>query len=239
MKARKATRTAEINKDAQQGRTTKRTSRKEHHPYIPLPKFSELDNLPASTITQVKIAPKPIFGGGRGLTWVADERPASQLKKGSLISLSTASETSGIGKLSAISDLRRHWVTFTVTGADLPCNLRVPIPWSSLDDLESFTHQRNYFDLNNSPPPHTSFHHIPAFNNEEENPYEFEITDNEIDSLEDRIAQITNATTQTPTGSEETHTTDHSRHNIQRTATRRQRRKTKPLPANENGTDDS
>ncbi|TFY55162.1 hypothetical protein EVJ58_g8418, partial [Rhodofomes roseus] len=109
--------------------------------------------------------------------------------------MSTDSENTGTGRLSATSDLRRHWITFTIIGATLPCNLRVPIPWAHLEELESFTHQRNYFALNKSPPPHESFKHIPPFQDDDTNPYEFDITWDDTRAYEERLARISNVST--------------------------------------------
>ncbi|KAH9838267.1 uncharacterized protein C8Q71DRAFT_856231 [Rhodofomes roseus] len=172
--------------------TTRSIAAKMRQPY-PLPPFS----LPPTneTTIDVRILPLPIVGKGigRGLTWTLDKRPAEQLRKGMSVRFCTDVQMSGLGRLSAIADLRRHWVTFLVSGADQPCNLRVPIPWASLGDLEGYTHQHHYFNLAKLPPPHPSFAQRPAFQNEDENPYEFDIEDEEIPSLSNRIANITNA----------------------------------------------
>ncbi|KAH9837265.1 uncharacterized protein C8Q71DRAFT_723553 [Rhodofomes roseus] len=172
---------------------TSRSIAAKRRPPYPLP---SLDLPPTDEPTIIiKVLPHPIIGRGigRGLTWTADERPAEQLKKGKSIKLCTTTQTSGLGRLSAISDLRRHWVTFAVAGAAQPCNLRVPIPWAALGDLEGFTHQYHYFSLPSLPPPHHTFTNRPAFQNDSENPYEFDIEEDEIPSLANRIANIINA----------------------------------------------
>ncbi|KAH9843019.1 uncharacterized protein C8Q71DRAFT_720401 [Rhodofomes roseus] len=173
--------------------TTSRSIAAKRRQPFPLPSFS----LPPTNDTSitVRVLPLPIVGKGLGpgLTWTIDERPAEQLEKGRRVIFSTDAQTSGLGNLSAISDLRRHWVTFIVTGADKPCSLRVPIPWASLGDLEGYTHQHHYFNLPNLPPPHPSFAERPAFQNEKENPYEFDIEEDDIPSLAKRITNITNA----------------------------------------------
>ncbi|TFY56882.1 hypothetical protein EVJ58_g7372 [Rhodofomes roseus] len=138
----------------------KRTSRAKPPPpptpvsLPPLPSLSlPPEGLPTMT---VKVLPYPITRNECGPTWVANERPMAQIQKGSRITICTDAQSSGIGCLSAITDLRRHWVTFAIVGAQHPCNLRVPIPWAVLDGLESFTHQKHYFDLAKEPPPHRS-----------------------------------------------------------------------------------
>ncbi|KAH9839783.1 uncharacterized protein C8Q71DRAFT_855094 [Rhodofomes roseus] len=169
--------------------TSKRIAAKKRQPYplpsLPLPPALE-------TAVSVTVLPLPTVGNGRGLTWTVDDRPAEQLQKGKRITMRTDTQTSGIGRLSAISDLRRHWVTFTVAGATQPFNLRVPIPWASLEDLESYTHQHHYFDLPNLPPPHRFYADRPAFLDDKENPYEFDINEDDIPSLTNRLDSITN-----------------------------------------------
>ncbi|KAH9839018.1 uncharacterized protein C8Q71DRAFT_722058 [Rhodofomes roseus] len=174
----------------------KRTSRAKPPPpptpvtLPPLPPLSiPPEDLP---VVDVKVLPYPTTRYERGPTWIADERPTAQLHKGSRITLRTDAQSSGIGRLSAISDLRRHWVTFSIIGAQQQCNLRVPIPWVILDGLESFTHQEHYLSLPNDPPPHRSFIDIPAFRNNEDNPYEFDVNDEDIPAFSKRLANIAN-----------------------------------------------
>ncbi|KAH9838322.1 uncharacterized protein C8Q71DRAFT_856286 [Rhodofomes roseus] len=171
--------------------TSRSISAKKRQPYS-LPSLS----LPPTnnTAINVKVLPLPIVGKGlgRGLTWTVDERPTEQLRKGISVKLFTDVQTSGIGRLSVVSDLRRHWVTFIVVGAAQPCNLRVPIPWATLEDLESYTHQRHYFSLAILPPPHHSFTNRSAFLNADDNPYEFDIEETDLPSFSTRLETITN-----------------------------------------------
>ncbi|KAH9829017.1 uncharacterized protein C8Q71DRAFT_863575 [Rhodofomes roseus] len=174
----------------------KRTSRAKPPPPptpVTLPPLPTLYTPPEGLpIIPVKVLPYPTIRGKHGPTWIADERPTVQLQKGSRITIFTDAQTSGTGRLSVITDLRRHWVTFSIVGAPQPCNLRVPIPWAILDSLESFTHQEHYFNLPNDPSPHRSFANIPAFRNLNENPYEFEVDEDDVPTLARRIANIAN-----------------------------------------------
>ncbi|KAH9829843.1 uncharacterized protein C8Q71DRAFT_727844 [Rhodofomes roseus] len=175
---------------------TKRTRRVKTPPPPPLVTLPPLPSLSIAPeglpVTAVKVLPYPAIRHERGPTWIADERPTAQLQKGSRITILTDAQTSGIGRLSVITDLRRHWVTFSIIGASHQCNLRVPIPWAILDGLESFTHQKHYFSLADDPPPHRSFIDIPSFRSKEENPYEFDIDEEDIPAFSKRLASIAN-----------------------------------------------
>ncbi|TFY52422.1 hypothetical protein EVJ58_g10030 [Rhodofomes roseus] len=171
----------------------RRRTETDRNPLFPLPTLSIADT--GEPVIATSVLPHAEIGNSRGLTWTVNERPAAQLQKGRLITMSTGGEVTGIGRLSAVMDLRRHWVTFAVTGANLPCDIRVPIPWAILEGLESFTHQHHYFSLNNTPPPHASFRDIPAFHDIHYNPYEFDLEEKDIASYTRRIATITGANT--------------------------------------------
>jgi len=134
------------------------------------------------------------MGEGKGLTWVVKSRPAKQLGKRQHIVLQSDSKRSGVGRLTSVVEMRRHWVLFTVSGGPYPCNVRVPVPWAALDDLESFTHAKLYFTLPTLPRPHAEFERIPLFTNDEENPYEFELGEGRALDAERRYARITSTT---------------------------------------------
>ncbi|KAH9838425.1 uncharacterized protein C8Q71DRAFT_722610 [Rhodofomes roseus] len=182
---------SQIRKAARTNTPKKRRTDTDRPPLFPLPSLSIEDT--GEPVISIHVQPHAEIGNSRGLTWTMNERPAEQLQKGRLITMSAGGEVTGIGRLSAVMDLRRHWVTFAVSGANLPCDIRVPIPWAILEGLESFTHQYHYFGLNNNPPPHTSFRDIPAFHDTNYNPYEFDIEDEDIASYTRRIADITGA----------------------------------------------
>ncbi|KAH9835831.1 uncharacterized protein C8Q71DRAFT_870101 [Rhodofomes roseus] len=176
--------------------TTKRTRRAKTLPPPP-PEPITLPPLPPLSLPQedlptvaVKVLPYPAIKHERGQTWIADERPSAQLQKGSRITICTDAQTSGIGRLSGITDLRRHWVTFAIVGTPQQNNLRVPIPWAALDGLESFTHQKHYFVLPSDPPPHRSYADIAVFCDDNENPYEFDIDEDDVPGFSRRIANI-------------------------------------------------
>ncbi|KAH9913052.1 uncharacterized protein B0H18DRAFT_960623 [Fomitopsis serialis] len=159
---------------------------------IPLPSLHITNDNDAAEVVRVRVQQRPVWGG-RGYTWIVDQHPTQQLGRGTLISIQNESGQSGTGRLSSASDLRRHWITFTVAGASPPCNLRVPIPWATLGTLESYTHTTHYATLADLPPPHSSFLNNPAFSEATDNPYEFELWDVDTETLEKRISLIRNS----------------------------------------------
>ncbi|KAH9841159.1 uncharacterized protein C8Q71DRAFT_855004 [Rhodofomes roseus] len=181
--------------------TPKRKHRKRRDPdtWIPpkptLPSFSPLYNGQNELIIEVIILPYPAAYGitDTRRTWTADVEPPAPLKKGSLITLITDSGSSGTGLLSAICELRRHWVTFSISGATPPCNLRVPVPWTRLDGLEGFTHQNHYQSLSDFPPPHHALRHAHPKVGPHEYPYARNANEDEIDEFKNRLARITNS----------------------------------------------
>lgn len=162
---------------------------------IPLPPLLE-DALGVDiTITTIRVSPRPQLGGARGMTWTAEEQPAIRLAKGAYVVLRTGTQMSGVGKLSQAADLRRHWISFAISGGDQPCNMiRIPIPWATLDTFEGYTHFTRYFNLPSLPPPHALFRHREEFQNDKINPYRPEgwPVDNLKRDMEQRLARIAN-----------------------------------------------
>lgn len=119
----------------------------------PLPSLTLSSNDSIVPIT-VHVLPRPQLGRGTSTTWTIETEPPSRIRRGSKIIMTTASQQSGIGEVSTVTDLRRHWVTFRISGSTHPSNIRAPIAWVMLDQLEGYTHANRYFDL--PALPHTS-----------------------------------------------------------------------------------
>ncbi|KAH9935768.1 uncharacterized protein B0H18DRAFT_422877 [Fomitopsis serialis] len=170
-----------------------RAKAKEVPPTIPLPTFHATPSPSDSPVHDVTVLPLPTMEERSGLTWVVDTRPRRQLESLCYIRLRVGTLSTGVGRLGQVVMLRRHWVTFAVSDAPAYCTLRVPIPWAKLNDLASVAHTSHFFDLPKLPRPHPSFRDIPHFENDEENPYEFEIWDDEIPDIESRLERIKNA----------------------------------------------
>lgn len=143
---------------------------------------------------EIKVTTHPSFGSGPTLlTWIVDERPKVQISTGMSIKLTSASRTTGVGRVSGVVDLRRHWVTFKLQGAQSPCSLQVPIPWAKLPVFESYTHTKHYFQLPVRPHAHIQYRYNPIFYDVAQNPYEFDLWDVDEVELDERIDAITNA----------------------------------------------
>ena len=110
----------------------------------PLPNLNATTHAPHAKLLRIKVLTRPRLHRGKGLTWTVDEEPASRIQVGTLVILYTETEESGIGRVSSVTDLRQHWVTFTLAGAENPTHLRVPAVWSKLEDLAAYTFT-NYF----------------------------------------------------------------------------------------------
>ncbi|KAH9838218.1 uncharacterized protein C8Q71DRAFT_854343 [Rhodofomes roseus] len=128
---------------------------------------------PANT-TEVVVGGRPAKSLGNGPIWTVMERPAVHIGSGHLITLKADGSQSGVGRLTVMTDLRRHWITWKIEGGPTTCNLRVPIPWARLSSSESDRHTQEYRLLKSLPPPHYSFIIDPDILYPNESPYEFE-----------------------------------------------------------------
>ena len=139
-----------------------------HHKKSKEPTFSPLPLLNAYTndrnarLTRVRVLDRPRMSGREGMTWTVDEEPVSKLKTGSLVILCTSTNESGIGRLSTITDLRQHWVTFALAGAKSPTCIRIPTAWATLDDLAAYTFATYFHSLQPYPEPPKSVRHGPV-----------------------------------------------------------------------------
>ncbi|KAH9938697.1 uncharacterized protein B0H18DRAFT_949952 [Fomitopsis serialis] len=157
-------------------------------PTVPLPTLS----LPIGDdpVLEVNVFDRPVREGN-GVIWTVASRPERQLKKNIKIILKSSGHESGVGRLSSLNGLYRHWASFAVSGGPRLCSIRVPIPWAVLDALASHTHFSRYYALPREPGPHPAFIGNPVIFNDEENPYEFEVWEDPA-YLDARLARIRN-----------------------------------------------
>ncbi|KAH9842028.1 uncharacterized protein C8Q71DRAFT_357010 [Rhodofomes roseus] len=130
-----------------------------------------------SNTADIVVAARPWKSLGHGPIWVATERPAVQIGSGQLITLNSDGRKSGVGRLTVVTDLRRHWITWAIEGGPTRCNLRLPIPWARLSADEAERHTTGYHKLNAIPPPQSSFILDPYILYPHTSPYEFEIAE--------------------------------------------------------------
>ena len=155
-------------------------------PY-PLPRLKFPND--GERVIAVKVLLRPFVGRAGYTTWVVDERPARRVGHGQLVELYTHHARSGIGMLSAITDLTRHWVTWTIVGSQTKCSLRVPVPWAVMSGIEGVAHVKHYKSLPALPPPHRAV--APGIDDGESNPYSLALTEDELQLSEDRLDGIT------------------------------------------------
>lgn len=162
-------------------------------PPPPTPILSHPTN--GEAVVPVKVLATPEKGKKRVWVWVVDEAPRRRLGYGQLIDIQSANGSSGPGLLSTITDLRQHWVTWTVSGGPEPCYIRVPVPWTSMNGVEAIAHARLYPTLPSDPPPHRDAQPPPAPSTSVDtpplSPYDYDPNETERARLEDRLHAIT------------------------------------------------
>ncbi|TFY68499.1 hypothetical protein EVJ58_g965 [Rhodofomes roseus] len=156
---------------------------------LPLPNL-QLPHDPADAL-EVRVQRQPAIGEGEGLTWIVDEQPRIRLGKDQHITLIIGDTRSGVGRITHVTDMRRHWVTWTVDGGPKKCSLRVPVPWALLSDLEGLAHTRHYPSLPPLPAPHPIYRNNPLITRSTTTPYEFDIKTNTHDAVAEALNKIT------------------------------------------------
>ena len=164
------------------------TSRRNPTPSTaPLPLLPHHDH--SDEVVDVTVLERPTVGEWKGLTWIADERPKKQVGTDSLISLRVGGRKSGVGRMATIIDMRKHWITWSLTGGQTKCAIRLPTSWTDLTGIESAAHTRVYRSLPENPAPHRDFANLATTTNETQSPYEFN-SNEEHDDLMTRINHI-------------------------------------------------
>ncbi|TFY54495.1 hypothetical protein EVJ58_g8831 [Rhodofomes roseus] len=146
---------------------------------------------PAYSIeVDVVVEPTPeLDEDGRRETWTVASQPSRQLARGHVVTIRTGSHVIETARVSKAVTLMRHWVTFRLTGGKAGLQIRVPIPWARLCDLDGYRHTLAYHTLPLLPEPHISFLTKPDFQNPDSNPYEFDITPGAVARLRTRLAK--------------------------------------------------
>lgn len=168
-----------------------RTTRRPYTPPPPKPTLSHPTN--GETVVTVKVLDAPEPGEKRSWVWVVDEAPSRRLGYGQLIIIQNTNGSSGPGLLTTITDLRQHWVTWTVSGGPAQCRIRVPVPWTSMSGIEAVAHARHYPTLPKVPPPHRDAHPPPPRQTKTTplSPYSYDLNDIERTDMASRLDAIT------------------------------------------------
>lgn len=121
---------------------------------------------------------------------MVERQPEGAIGVSDIVQLRTDAQVSGTGRISTITDLSRHWVTFHIAGGQSRVGIRVPVAWARLDPLARYTHTSQYKLLDDAPP-HPSLHDTPRIWHPTVSPY-ISADDGGDKELEERIAKITN-----------------------------------------------
>ena len=85
------------------------------------------------TITTIHVYDKPWFKGGAGTQWIVASKPTRAVGEDDLVCLTANFDRrTGTGRLSHITNMDKHWITFGVAGAIPKTGIRVPVPWAKL-----------------------------------------------------------------------------------------------------------
>lgn len=136
----------------------------------PLPNLHTTTNDIHVRLIRVKVLNRPRLQTREGTTWTVDEEPASPIHVGGLVILYNDNGESGIGRVSSATDLRQHWVTFTLAGAENPTYLRSPTVWARLDDLVAYTYTTLFHTLLPYPEPPAAARRATAHNAPDQRP---------------------------------------------------------------------
>ncbi|EPT01619.1 hypothetical protein FOMPIDRAFT_1048514 [Fomitopsis schrenkii] len=143
------------------------------------------------TVVVVKVLDEPKARTGGILEWMVDEPPARRLGRGQLISLKNTSGETGPGLLTAVTDLHRHWITWTISGGPTQYRLSIPVPWTAMTGVEAVAHTKHYHLLPDLPPPHSLTinpnHPLEGLSS----PYDTSLSREETENLESRLQSIT------------------------------------------------
>ncbi|EPT03197.1 hypothetical protein FOMPIDRAFT_115830 [Fomitopsis schrenkii] len=128
------------------------------------------------TIMDIFVESAPVQGeGGEGTTWVVVVSPPRRITRGLIIRIRSNLNEYGSGRLSKVTRLTRHWVSFKVHGITPLTSIRVPIPWAQLSQVEQFEHLTRYAELSPTPVIGHVFRHTRDDRLGTVNPYRFEV----------------------------------------------------------------
>ena len=88
-----------------------------------------------------------------GTHWIVAAEPRRHVGEGDLINLTAnLDRRTGTGKISHVTGIEKHWVTFSLAGAIPKAGIQIPIPWARLPRSAAEAHARAYLTLENIPP---------------------------------------------------------------------------------------
>lgn len=122
------------------------------------------------TITIIQVYDKPWYREA-GTQWITATRPTKPVGEGDLVCLAVNRDRhTGIGRITHIANIDKHWVTFNIAGATPKASIRVPIPWAKIPVHTAEEHAKSFRALENVPP-HCAFRANPKCRDPNVNPY--------------------------------------------------------------------
>ena len=128
------------------------------------------------TVIEVEVAEKRERGTDEeGLTWIVETAPKHWLARSLIVRLTTNAAERGSGRLSMITRMTRHWISFKVHGTTPRTSLRVPIQWTKLSQVDQYEHMTQYASLSPYPLPLLGVEAPNEYNDEVTSPYEYDV----------------------------------------------------------------
>ena len=129
------------------------------------------------TVIEVEVAEKHEQGtDDEGKIWVAKAAPRLRHTRSLIVRLTSNATERGTGRLSMVTRLTRHWVSFKVHGVTPLTSLRVPMPWTKLSHVDQYEHMTQYATLSPYPLPFPGTIPPDAHHDEFTNPYDYDVT---------------------------------------------------------------
>ena len=140
-------------------------------PQLPLLSAPPKNEQQILTITTIQVYDNPWYRRGTGTQWITAAKPTRPVGEDDLICLAiNRDRRTGVGRISHISNMDKHWITFHIAGATPRAYVRVPIPWAKLSVRLAESHAKSFHALENVPP-HYAFRNNPIYRDPDINPY--------------------------------------------------------------------
>ena len=140
-------------------------------PQLPLLSAPPKDGHRTLTITMIQVYDNPWYRRGTGTHWITAMKPARPVGEDDLICLAiNRDRRTGVGRITHIANMDKHWITYHIAGATPRAYVRVPVPWAKLTVRTADTHAKSFHSLENVPP-HYDFRANPLFRDPSVNPY--------------------------------------------------------------------
>ena len=111
-----------------------------------------------------------------GVAWVMNTAPRHWMARSLIVRLTSKASDRGSGRLTMITRMTRHWVSFKVHGITPLTSLRVPIVWTKLSPVDQYEHMTRYASLSPLPRPLPNTVTMEEDGDGVTSPYDYEVT---------------------------------------------------------------